>query len=64
MTFDGHICLPPTGRARWWTCEQCGQIWRIENKRWRLTAPEGPAPLASNVQHQPEAAIRDQEPKQ
>lgn len=49
--FDGHICLPPAPRrAHWWTCEQCGQIWRIENKRWRLSAPEGAAPPTSTQQ--------------
>lgn len=41
MIPDEHCCpLPVTGRKHWWTCPDCGQLWRKVDGLWKLTARE------------------------
>lgn len=38
-----HVCGIPPARGsgkQWWTCEECGQLWRRVDNYWRLTARE------------------------
>lgn len=42
MIKDNHACIPPAGRKRWWTCPDCGQLWRHDGTPplWRLSRRE------------------------
>lgn len=37
-----HICQIPKARGadHWWTCPECGQLWRKVDRAWKLTARE------------------------
>lgn len=38
MNDSEHMCWPPlTGRKTWWTCDDCHQVWRKVEGRWKLT---------------------------
>lgn len=41
---DDHSCqIPVAGPDRrkfWWTCPECGQLWRKVDRAWKLTARE------------------------
>lgn len=39
---DGHTCpLPGTrGERDWWSCPECGQLWRKFEGFWKLTPRE------------------------
>lgn len=38
----GHTCFLPrtSGDKRWFTCPECGQLWRLVERVWKLTARE------------------------
>jgi hypothetical protein len=39
--WDGHCCLIPLdGDKHWWTCSECGQMWRKVDGTWRLAPTE------------------------
>lgn len=41
MIPAGHVCtLPVAGRKRWWTCDECGQLWHRDDTGWKLTPRE------------------------
>lgn len=37
--MDGHVCEVPVNapkRRHWWTCDDCGQLWRRVDGLWTL----------------------------
>lgn len=42
MIGPEHCCpIPIRSRSkRWWTCPECGQLWRNVDRTWKLTARE------------------------
>lgn len=44
MNLADHICELPRerDRKRWWTCPECGQLWRHDghSNAWKLTMRE------------------------